>query len=182
VKKYIILIYLLGWTALSTSQVYEEPPWLPPLPPPIEEYCGDMEKLSQPVVSYRISGLCGLTDIQSVGEYQFGTEQVKKEVTGLASKQMVRRFVSGNFQYFNEMNIELHRASQATAMLVCTMDMMQKRVLSAKIVRQRVLDENKTIAYDEPIILENNQLPNLGVFTYTSDVRYTINNCPEISR
>ena len=164
------------------SQVYEEPPWLPPLPPPVQEYCGDVEKLSQPVMSYRISESCNLTDIQTVGEYQYGTEQVRKELMGLASKEVVRRFASGSFKYFNELKIELHRASEPHAVLVCTMDMMQKQVLDAKIVRQRVIDESRTVSYDEPVVLENNQLPNLGVFTYTNDVRYTINNCPELPR
>lgn len=175
-------VYLMTWAALASAQIYEEPSWLPPLPPPVDQYCGDLENISEPVISYRISESCSLTDINTVGEYRYGDAQVRKEVMGLANKQMVRRFSGGNFVYFNEVKIELHKASEGTAVLVCIMDMMEKKVFDAKIVRQRVIDQNKNIPYDEPVAVENNQLPNLGIFTYTDKIRYTTNNCPEITR
>ena len=175
----VLFINLLLLTTLASSQVYEEPPWLPPLPPPVEEYCHDQEKVSEPVISYKISDSCAIADVQQVGEEQYGTEQVKKEVMGLISKDMVRRYISGNFVFFNEVKIELHRALERPAALVCTVDMMGKKVIDAKITRQKVINEDKIVLYDEPVQTENNQLPNLGVFTYTSEIRYTINNCPE---
>ena len=172
----------LIWPALVTSQIYEEPPLILPLPPPIEEYCGDMEKVSQPVISYRISPACEITDIQLVGEYQYGAAQVKQEVSEMIAKKVVRRFVSGNFVLFNDVNIQLHRASEETATLACTVDMMGKKVIDAKIIRQKLNEENKPISYHESITIDNNQLPNLGIFTYTREVEYIINNCPEITR
>jgi hypothetical protein len=164
------------------SQFYEEPPLVLPLPPPVEEYCGDREKISQPVMSYRISATCEIEDIQLLGGYQYGAAQVKQEVSDMRTKKVTRRFDSGNFVLYNDVNIELHRASEEKANLVCTVDMMGKKVIDAKIVRQKLIEENKYSPYDEPIIVDNNQLPNLGIFTYTREVRYTINNCPEITR
>ena len=63
-----IFIALLMSSRLASSQVYQEPDWIPPLPPPVEEYCSEMENVSEPVISYRISPDCGITDIRSVGE------------------------------------------------------------------------------------------------------------------
>ncbi|MGK0296436.1 MAG: hypothetical protein ACI9XC_000024 [Gammaproteobacteria bacterium] len=180
--KCFCLLFFLIWPSLVISQIYEEPPFILPLPPPVGEYCGDIEKISQPVMSYRISAACEVMDIQLIGGYQYGAVQVKQEVSNMRTKKVVRRLVSGSFVLYNEVNIELHRASEETANLVCTVDMMGKKVIDAKIVRQKLIGENKSIPYDESIIVDNNQLPNLGIFTYTREVRYTINNCPEITR
>ena len=60
--------------------------------------------------------------------------------------------------------------------------MMGKMVIDAKIIRQKLNEENKPISYHESITIDNNQLPNLGIFTYTREVEYIINNCPEIIR
>jgi hypothetical protein len=180
--KVLFVFILITWTVTVTSQEYELPPLDTPLPPPIEEYCGDREKFSDPVVSYRISEYCEIIDVQMIGEYQYGVAQVKKEVMGMVKKDVVRRYQSGNFVLFNEVTLELHRALDQPAKLVCTIDMMGKKVMDAKIVRQKLTDENKMQSYNEPVNVENNQLPNLGIFTYTKEIRYTINTCPEITR
>ncbi len=169
---------LVLYASQAYSQVYQEPEWLPPLPPPVEEYCSEQESISEPVIAYRISPDCGLADIKSVGAYRYGTEEVRREVMGFSSKEMVRRLVSGNFVFFNEISIELHRALEPEALLICTVDMMGKKVIDAKIRRQKVIDVYRTIPYDEPIEVTNNQLPDLGVFTYSRKVTYQTNSCP----
>jgi len=169
-------------SAIVHAQVYVEPEWAPPIPPmlpPDEAFCVDQEHVSEPIIAYRISEICSLTDVRAIGEYQYGTEQVRSEVQGFSSRQMVRRFVSGSMIHFNEISIQLHRTYDRPATLVCTVDMMGSKVIDAKIVRERVVNEFRTITYDEPISVVNNQLPDLGVFTYTDEVRYTTNNCPE---
>ena len=172
------MIILLFFNTQVLSQVYQEPDWIPPLPPPVEEYCSEMENVSEPVISYRISPDCGITDIKSVGAYRYGTEEVRREVMGFSSKQMVRRLVSGNFVFFNEISIELHKALEPEALLICTIDMMGKKVIDAKIQRQKVIDVNRAIPYDEPVVVNDNQLPDLGVFTYSRQIRYQTNTCP----
>jgi hypothetical protein len=107
---------------------------------------------------------------------------VKDEVSNLAGKEMIRRLVSGQYVLYNQVEIKLHRALERTATLVCTVDMMGNKVIDAKIIRERVINEDRIIPYEEPVIVENNQLPNLGVFTYTSKIRYKTNNCPEVTR
>jgi hypothetical protein len=173
----LILVLLLTASQVS-SQVYQEPDWIPPLPPPVEEYCSEQENISEPVISYRVSPGCGLTDIRAVGAYQYGTEEVRREVMGFTSKEMIRRLVSGNFVFFNEISIELHKALEPEALLICTIDMMGKKVIDAKIQRQKVIDVNRTITYDEPVEITDNQLPDLGIYTYSRQIRYQTNTCP----
>jgi len=173
------IVPLFFWISAAHSQVYVEPEWLPPLPPPVEAFCSNEEQISEPIIAYRISDTCTLTDIRAVGEYQYGTEQVRSDVLGFSSDQLIRRFVSGSMIHFKEISIQLHRTYERPATLVCTVDMMGKKVIDAKIVRERVLNEVQTVAYDEALPVSNNQLPDLGVFTYTDIVRYSTNNCPE---
>lgn len=174
-----ITVPLLFWVTSAHSQVYVEPDWSPPVPPPFEAFCSDEEQVSEPVIAYRISPACTLTDIRPVGEYQYGTEQVRSDVQGFSSSQMVRRFISGSMIHFKEISIQLHRANERPATLVCTVDMMGKKVIDAKIRRERTLNELRTITYDEPVTVENNLLSELGVFTYSKPVTYTTNNCPD---
>lgn len=171
-------LILLCWTLPANSQVYEEPSWIPPLPPPVEEYCGEIEKVSDPVLSYRISQACAISDIQTVGEYQYGAAQVKREIQEFSSKEMIKKFVDDELRLFNEVKIELHRSSEQQATLVCTVEMMGSRVIDARIIKPPN-SGMRTADITEPVVIEDGKLPNLGVFTYTNQVRYTINNCPE---
>jgi hypothetical protein len=175
---FILILLILILSRHAISQEYQEPDWIPPLPPPVEEFCSEEEQVSEPVIAYRISPGCGLADIKSVGAYRFGTEEVRREVMGFTSQEMVRRLVSGNFVFFNEISIELHKVLEPEAKLICTVDMMGKKVIDAKIQRQKVIDVNRTIPYDEPVDVTDNKLPDLGVFTYSRKVRYQTNTCP----
>jgi hypothetical protein len=170
---------ILFWTSAAHSQVYVEPEWLPPLPPPIEASCVDEEKVSEPIIAYRISNTCTLTDVRAVGEYQYGTEQVRSDVLGFSSEQLIRRFVSGSMIHFKEISIQLHRTYERPATLVCTVDMMGKKVIDAKIIRERVLSETRTVKYDEPVTVVENQLADLGVFTYSKPISYKTDSCPD---
>ncbi|NNE38267.1 MAG: hypothetical protein HKN08_08180 [Gammaproteobacteria bacterium] len=176
--KAILSAIFYFWSSSVISQVYEEPPWIPPLPPPVDEYCGEIEKVSEPVMSYRVSQACEITDIRTLGEYQYGAAQVKREIENFSEKEMVKKFVKDEFRLFNEVKIELHRISEERATLVCTVEMMGNSVVDARILR--TLNNGARITYNtEPVVVEDGKLPNLGIFTYTSQVRYTINNCPE---
>lgn len=176
--KLATLVILLGWISVAYTQVYEEPTWIPPLPPPVGDYCGDIEKVSEPVLSYRISPACEITDIQTVGEYQYGVARVKMEILGFSSKEMIKKFVSDELRLFHEVKIDLHRSIEPKATLVCTVEMLGNNVIDARILRS--LNKGKSVSYQtESVKIEDGKLPNLGVFTYTNQVRYTINNCPE---
>ncbi len=171
-------IILLGWISVGYTQVYEEPSWIPPLPPPVQEYCGDVEKVSEPVLSYRISPACEITEVQTIGEYQYGVAQVKREILGFSSKEMIKKYVSDEFRLFNEVKIDLHRSMEPTATLVCTVEMLGNSIIDARILRS--MNNSNTVSYKtEQLIIEDGKLPNLGVFTYTTEVRYIHNNCPE---
>jgi len=159
--------------------VFVEPEWLPPLPPPIEAYCGDEDKLSEPIIAYRISPTCTLSEIRAVGEYQFGTEHVRSVVNGFSTDSMESRFISGSMVHFKQISIELHRTYEAPATLVCTVDMMGKKVIDAKIVQERVLNETRTVKYEEPVAVLDNLLTDLGVYTYSEPVYYSVNSCPD---
>lgn len=177
-RQILLLLCVLN-TAGALAQEYQEPDWIPPLPPPVEEYCGDQEQVTQPVISYRISAACALTDVRAVGEYKYGTEILRGEVMSLPEKEMIRRFESGNFVFYNEVRISLHKVLEQPATLVCTTDMMGKRLIDAHIEREKPIAEGRSVSIDESISLTDNQLPNLGIFTYTREVRHTTNNCPE---
>ncbi len=179
--KCLLLTLVFAWSSCVVAQVYEEPPWIPPLPPPVDEYCGEVEKVSEPVMSYRISQACEIADIQTLGEYQYGAAQVKREIENFSKKEMIKKFVKDEFRLFNEIKIELHRATQQQATLVCTVEMMGNNVVDARILRTLNNGGNTTYK-SEPVQVEDGKLPNLGIFTYTSHVRYTINNCPEHMR
>jgi hypothetical protein len=176
--KRLLLAIFCWWSTGVSSQVYEEPPWLPPLPPPVDEYCGEIEKVSEPVMSYQVSQACEIEDIQILGVYQYGAAQVRREIQNFSKKEMVKKFVDDEFRLFNEVKIELHRSTEQPATLVCTVEMMGNKVVDAMILR--TLNNAASTSYkSEPVIVEDGKLPNLGIFTYTNEVRYTINNCPE---
>lgn len=176
-RQFIVPIFF--WTSAAHAQVYVEPEWLPPLPPPIEAVCVDEEKVSEPIIAYRISEICTLTDIRPIGEYQYGTEQVRSDVLGFSSDQLIRRFVSGSMIHFKEISIQLHRTYDRPATLVCTVDMMGKKVIDAKIIRERVLNETRTVKYDEPVSVVDNRLADIGVFTYSKPISYKTDSCPD---
>ncbi len=160
------------------AQEYVEEEWAPPLPPDFEPpVCGEEERISEPVISYRVSESCALTDIRAVGEYRFGTEQARSRVRDLSSSRMIRRFVSGSFIYFREVRIELHRTFEPVASLVCTVDMNEKKVIDAKIIREQQLDRGRTRLDEEVLEIIDHRLPDLGVFTYSEPVTYTVNTC-----
>jgi hypothetical protein len=176
--KALPLIVFLFWSPVAVSQVYVEPDWIPPLPPPVDEYCGEIEKVSDPVMSYQISPACEVTEIRTLGEYQYGAAEVKKDIEYFSSKEMIKKFVRDEFRLFNEVKIYLHKATEPPATLVCTVEMMGNKVVDARILR--ILDNSGKISYKtEPVSVIDGKLPNLGVFTYTKQVNYTINSCPE---
>ena len=109
-----------------------------------------------------------------MGEYKYGAEQIKSEVEQLSSDDVVRRFVGGNFVYFREVRVQLNKALEKEATLVCTLDMMGKKVIDAKIIR----DNDSLEKIEEPLKIENNQLTDLGIYTYTRKITYVTNTCP----
>ncbi len=174
--KWAIIAILILTNQISYAQEYVEEEWIPPLPPTINKACSSEELFSEPVVSYQISKICGITEIKLVGEYKYGAELVKSEVKQLSSDDVIRRFVRGNFVYFREVRVQLNKAFEKEATLVCTLDMMGKKVIDAKITREKGID--KGTVYEEPVKIENNQLTDLGIYTYTRKINYVTNTCP----
>jgi len=177
--KWAIIAILIFTNQINYAQEYVEEEWIPPLPPIINKVCSSVEQISEPVVSYQISKICGITDITLVGDYKYGAEQIKSEVKQLSSDDVIRRFVRGNFVYFREVRAQLNKAFEREATLVCTLDMMGKKVIDAKIIRKKAIDNGVPTAIEEPVIIENNQLTDLGIFTYTRKINYVTNTCPD---
>jgi len=174
----IVSLVLIAVPSIS-AQEYVEEDWVAPPPPEFEPVCADEKRISEPVISYRISETCSVTDVQAVGEYRFGTEQVRSSVRNLPSSRMIRRFVSGSFIFFREIRIPLHKAFEPLATLVCTVDMMEKKVIDAKILRHKQLDRGRTRQDEQVLDTTGNRLPDLGIFTYSEPVSYTVDTCPE---
>lgn len=142
------------------------------------DQCREKKEVSNPVVSYHVSPLCEVTDINAVGGYKFGTGQVMSEVRKFQSNSTVKRFVGGDYHYRQQHRIELHKALKHTDSLVCELDMMGKQVLSARIERTKTLDNGKELPYQDPVKVENGRLPDLGTFTYSKKVTHTTKQCP----
>jgi len=140
--------------------------------------CREKKQVSHPVVSYHISPLCGITDINAVGGYKYGTGQVMSEVRKFQSKGTVKRFVGGDYHYRQQHRIALHKALQHTDTLVCELDMMGKQVLTAHIERTKTLANGQELPQQDPVKVENGRLPDLGTFTYSKKVTHTTKQCP----
>ncbi len=157
---------------------------MPPAPEidtdnPEQYQCREKELAYEPVVSYRVSSLCRVSDMEGVGDYQYGIGQLKSEVRGFQSTRTVKRFTGDGTAYRQEVRIELHRARERPATLVCETDMKESEVFEAKILRQRESDKGKLIEYEEPVSVDNGQLPDLGVFTYSREITTMTNRCEE---
>jgi len=86
--------------------------------------------------------------------------------------------VRDSYQYRKRRRIELHKALQERpAVLYCETDMMETKVYSAHIQRSKVLDNGKLMDYQEPVELQDGGLPDLGVYTHSSSVTYTTDQC-----
>jgi len=178
-------ILLLCWCMTATAQ----DDWVPPPPPAAKApeapesgstntgECGKQEATSEPVASYRISPRCEITDITPVGGYRYGIGQVKSEIRNFQSEKTVRRFIGGEYRYRRERSIELHKALERPATLVCEIDMMGSKVFSAHVIRTKILDRGRTMDYEEPVELENGELPDLGVYTHHKRITYTPDEC-----
>ena len=151
--------------------------WLIAAPPPPGQQCRQVPRLSQPVASYRISPVCGITDVQGVGAYKYGLAEVQAEIRGFETSDTVRRFVNGRYELRLERRIELHKALEPPETLVCETDMMKTKVFSAHIIRTEVLDKGRTVKVKKPLQVKDGELPDLGVFTHTKDVHYTTKEC-----
>ena len=163
---------------MYSFSAFAEEEWLPPLPPGYEaDTCKEEEVRSDPVASYRISPFCSITDIMEVGEYHYGIEQVKNQIRQFETVEVVRRFVGGEFRYYKKIRIELHKAFENPAFLVCHVDMMGKQVLDASIIRMEFVDDENLKPVENPLELEDNTLPDLGVFTHTKTVTYLTDRC-----
>lgn len=147
-----------------------------PAPPPGQQ-CRQVKRLSQPVATYRISPVCGITDVHGVGGYKYGLPEVKAEIRGFETNDTVRRFIHGRYELRLERRIELHMALERPETLVCETDMMKTKVFSAHIIRTEALDRGKTVKVTEPLDVKDGVLPDLGVFTHTKDVHYTTEEC-----
>jgi hypothetical protein len=162
--------------------------WVPPSPPDMDntgetgpgndEQCRKVERVSHPVASYRISPRCRITDVQAVGDYTYGIRQLKAEIDAFQTSTITRRFVHDAYQYRRRYRIELHKAlEERPAILFCETDMMETRVYSAYIQRTKILDNGKLLEYQEPVELEDGRLPDLGIYTHSSSVTYTTDQC-----
>jgi hypothetical protein len=139
--------------------------------------CKEKELEYEPVASYRVSGMCEITDIKGVGEYEYGIRQVKSEIPRFQSEETVKRFVHGESVYRKQVQVELHRALERTATLVCETDMMESQVFNAKIIRTREDRHGELKRVEEPVAVEDQRLPDLGVFTHSRTVTYKTNRC-----
>ena len=143
-----------------------------------DEQCRKVERVSHPVAAYRISPRCRITDVHAVGDYTYGIQQVKAEIRAFQREEIIRRFVRDTYQYRKQRRIELHKALQERpATLVCETDMLETRVYSAHIQRTKVLDNGKLLDYQEPVEVRDGRLPDLGIFTHSSSVTYTMDQC-----
>jgi len=158
---------------------------LPPLPPEGDldgrenGECREKELTYQPVVSYRISDLCRITDVKGVGDYKHGMGQVKSEVREFQFSRTVKRFVSGESVFRKEVRIELRRAREQPAVLICETDMKERKVFNAKIMRKRQARGGDFMEYEEPVSVTNGRLPNLGIFTHSREITVMTNRCEE---
>ena len=177
--KWAVIVIIVFTVIIGYVQEYMEEEWMLPLPPKINKTCKSGEQIREPVVSYRISKICGITDVKLVGDYKFGAEQLKSEVKQLSSENVIRRFVSGEFIYFREVRVQLNRAFKKEATLVCTVDMMGKKVIDAKIIREKVHDKGTLKAIEEPVKIESNELTDLGIYTYIRKINYVASTCSE---
>lgn len=157
---------------------FAEEEWQPPLPPGSDTHaCREKEIRSYPVASYRIAPNCTITDVAAVGRYQYGMGEVKKEIRAFESSEVVRRYVGGQFRYFKNIHIELHKALAGPATLECQVDMMGKRVLNASITRMEFVSDENLKPITKPLALKSNALPDLGVFTHTKAIVRVTNRC-----
>jgi hypothetical protein len=146
-----------------------------PLPPPEEPAPCPDPRVSQPVVSYRISGMCEVTAVKAVGAYRYGTQELMEAVSAFPQSETVRRLEGGEMVYVRRIEIPLHRALEPPARLVCHADMMKTRILDAEILRPAAPGKPPV---PEPVRLENGRLPDLGLFTYTRDFPVPDADCP----
>lgn len=173
---------------LTCTAVAAQGEWIPPPPPGMDntgesgpddkEKCRKVEQVSHPVASYRVSPRCRITDVEAVGSYTYGIRQLKAEIEAFQTSTVIRRFVHDNYQYRRRQRIELHKAlEERPAILICETDMMETRVYSAYIQRTKVLDNGKLLDYKEPVELQDGRLPDLGIYTHSSSVTYTTDQC-----
>ena len=171
-RKFLLLLLVCSYSSFAEEE------WVPPLPPGSEaEACREKEIRSDPVASYRIAPNCSITDIASVGNYQYGMGEVKKEIRRFQTSEVVRRYLGGHFRYYKKISIELHKALENTATLVCHVDMMGKKVLDASIIRMEFVDNENLKPVEQPLALEKDGLPDMGVFTHTKTVTHLTNRC-----
>lgn len=168
--------YLLPVLGCMSALAYADDLALPTAPADNKE-CVESEFMRTPVVSYRISDRCDMIDISGVGDYQYGVNSVKQEVKGFKQTEVIRRFKDGNFQLLKEVKIELRRASEDPAVLVCHMDIMGNNVIDARIIRNNSSAGGRDRVREEPLVIDKNKLPNLGIYTHTKTVTYTDHNC-----
>lgn len=147
-----------------------------PLPPAVGRPPCPAPEISQPVVSYRISGMCEVTEVKAVGEYRHGAQALMETVAGFARTDTVRRLEGGRMIHVRRIEIPLHRALEPPARLVCHADMMKTRIFDAEIRRAAVGD--RLTVPPERVRLENGRLPDLGLFTYTQDFEVPDPDCP----
>ncbi len=157
---------------------------LPPQPEididrPEQYECREKELEYNPIASYRVSGLCEITDIQSVGDYQYGIRQVREDIRGFRSERTIKRFIRGQSRYRKQVRIKLHRALERASVLVCETDMLENRVYEAKIVRTREKEDGEEVKTEEPVAIDNQRLADLGIFTHSRRVTYTTDRCKE---
>lgn len=174
-----LLIVLLMYTGMIAAQEMDLSPPAPEIDVDNREkyQCKEKELTYQPVASYRISGLCQITDVEAVGDYQYGIGRIKSEIRDFQSSTTVKRFVSGESVYRKEVRIELRRARERPAALVCETDMKEEEVFGAKILRNREGKGGKLMEYEEPVNVENGRLPDLGVFTHSRKVTAMTDRC-----
>lgn len=178
-KVLIVLVFYIGTTAAQEEDLS------PPPPPDVDidnrgKYeCKEEELTYQPVASYRISGLCRITDVEGVGGYKYGIGRIKSEIRDFQSSRTVKRFVGGESVYRKEIRIELRRARERPAVLVCETDMKGREVFEAKILRKREARDGEMKEYEEPVAVENGSLPDPGVFTHSREITAMTDRCEE---
>lgn len=175
-KELIVLLLYMGTTAAREGELSV------PLPDidtdNREKYeCREKELTYQPVASYRISGLCQITDVEGVGDYKYGMWRIKSEIRDFQSSRTVKRFVGGESVYRKEVRIELYRARERPAVLVCETDMKEREVFEANILRKREKKGGKFMEDEKPVTVENGRLPDLGVFTHSREITTMTNRC-----
>ena len=145
---------------LLTAATPRAQDWQVPEPPAVVDPAPACADGPPPVVAYSVSASCRIADIAMIGGYRPGSFALMDRVRGFEREQIARRFAGSGHEFVRQVTIELHRFSAPDAQLVCLIDMMQRHVLSA-----RLLQPGPAIP-PQDVEVRDGVLADLGRFSY----------------